>query len=77
MSDSDDLKQQAALAALDHVKPGMKLGLGSGSTATFMVKARRARVILDIVGVPTSERTAVLARRGHPPLDARRRRIST
>lgn len=60
---SDDLKKQAALAALEEVKPGMKLGLGSGSTAAFMVEGLGARVRagLDIIGVPTSERTAALA----------------
>ncbi|HWJ75959.1 MAG TPA: ribose-5-phosphate isomerase RpiA [Kaistia sp.] len=63
MSDSDDLKKQAALAALDHVEPGMKLGIGTGSTAVFLVKGlgERVRAGLDIVGVPTSERTAKLA----------------
>ncbi|MBZ9938267.1 ribose-5-phosphate isomerase RpiA [Mesorhizobium sp. BR1-1-16] len=63
MSDSDDLKKQAALAALDHVQSGMKLGIGTGSTAAFLVKGlgERVRAGLDIVGVPTSERTAKLA----------------
>ncbi|SHG46564.1 ribose-5-phosphate isomerase [Kaistia soli DSM 19436] len=63
MSDSDDLKKQAALAALDHVEPGMKLGIGTGSTAAFFVQGlgERVRGGLDIIGVPTSERTAKLA----------------
>jgi len=33
----DDLKRQAAHQAVDYVKSGMKLGLGTGSTAAFAV----------------------------------------
>jgi len=64
MSTADELKQTAALAALEKVEPGMRLGLGSGSTAAFFVKGlgERVRAGLDIIGVPTSERTAALAR---------------
>ena len=64
MTDTDDLKRQAALAALEHVESGMKLGIGTGSTAVHLVRGLGARVRagLDIVGVPTSERTAKLAR---------------
>ena len=64
MASSDELKQQAALAALEKVESGMRLGLGSGSTAAHFVKGLGARVRagLDIIGVPTSERTAALAR---------------
>jgi ribose 5-phosphate isomerase A len=59
----DDQKRRAALAALDHVEDGMKLGLGSGSTAAHFVRALGERVAagLDVVGVPTSEGTAALA----------------
>jgi len=42
------------------VKPGMTVGLGTGSTAAWFVKALAARK-LDIVGVPTSVATAELA----------------
>jgi ribose 5-phosphate isomerase A len=54
---------RAAAAALDEVRPGMKLGLGTGRTAEAFVRALgdRVRSGLDIVGVPTSERTARLA----------------
>ena len=43
----------------------MRLGLGTGSTAAHFVRllAERVRGGLDVVGVPTSERTARLARR--------------
>lgn len=58
------LKTAAALRALDFVEGGMKLGLGTGSTAeAFLdVLAPRVRGGLTITGVPTSERTAQKAR---------------
>ncbi len=60
---TDDRKRRAALAALEAVESGMKLGLGTGSTADEFVRALAERVSqgLEIVGVPTSERTAKLA----------------
>jgi ribose 5-phosphate isomerase A len=56
---ADDDKQRAAAAALDFVEPGMKLGLGTGSTAARFVDLLGAKVAagLKIVGVPTSEAT--------------------
>lgn len=57
----DEQKTRAALAALELVQPGMKLGLGTGSTAAKFVDALGARVKnegLDVVCVPTSEATA-------------------
>lgn len=53
------MKRLAAERALGFVRPGMKLGLGTGSTAALFVEALGARVKagLDIVGVPTSEAT--------------------
>ncbi|MCX5479294.1 ribose-5-phosphate isomerase RpiA [Kaistia geumhonensis] len=70
MTDTDDLKRQAALAALEHVTNGMKLGIGTGSTAVHLVRGlgERVRGGLHIVGVPTSERTAKLAREEGIPL---------
>ncbi len=64
MVDPDALKAAAAEAALAEVKPGTRLGLGTGSTAEFLVKglARAVADGLDVVCVPTSERTATLAR---------------
>jgi ribose 5-phosphate isomerase A len=58
------LKDQAAAAALALVEPGMRLGLGTGSTAAAFVGRLGARVRggFDVVGVPTSEATAALAR---------------
>lgn len=64
MSDVDHLKQAAAARALEFVSNGMKIGLGSGSTSEAFINllGTRVRGGLDIVGVPTSERTAQLAR---------------
>lgn len=60
----------AANAALGEVRPGMKLGLGSGRTAEQFVRLLGAKVRagLDVVGVPTSERTAQLAAAEGVPL---------
>ena len=63
LSPQDRAKQAAAIRALDYVKPGMKLGLGTGSTAAFMVEALGERVArgLEVTGVPTSSRTRAQA----------------
>ncbi len=60
---ADELKHQAAAAAVAHVTDGMVLGLGTGSTAAIAVTllGERVRAGLRIVGVPTSERTAAQA----------------
>jgi ribose 5-phosphate isomerase A len=57
--DIDELKRQAAARALEHVQDGMKLGLGTGSTAKHFVEllGERVRAGLKILGVPTSEAT--------------------
>jgi ribose 5-phosphate isomerase A len=64
MTDSAALKRAAALRALDFIKAGMKLGLGSGSTSEIFLEllGERVRSGLKITGVPTSERVAGLAR---------------
>ena len=61
---ADEQKRAAALRALDFVEAGMKVGLGTGSTAEHFVRALGERVQsgLKIVATPTSERTATLAR---------------
>ncbi len=66
----DDLKRQAAARALDWVRPGMRLGLGTGSTARHFVEllGDRVRAGLDVVGVPTSEATRIDAERFGVPL---------
>ncbi|GLQ10224.1 ribose-5-phosphate isomerase A [Devosia yakushimensis] len=57
---SDDLKRQAAAMALSGIKPGLRLGLGTGSTAWHFVDLLGAKVAegFDCVCVPTSEATA-------------------
>ncbi len=60
---ADPGKRAAALAALDLVEPGMRLGLGTGSTAALFVEALGAAVAegLDVLGVPTSSATRAQA----------------
>jgi len=57
MSDSDLQKRSAAVAALEHVADGMRLGLGTGTTAAYFVGALAEKVGrgLDVLCVPTSE----------------------
>src|SRR6476619_904483 len=66
----DRLKRQAAARALDHVRDGMKLGLGTGSTAKHFVEllGERVRAGLKVIGVPTSEATRADAIRCGIPL---------
>jgi ribose 5-phosphate isomerase A len=61
--DSDNFKRAAAARAVDLVQPGMRVGLGTGSTANHFVELLAARVQggLGIVGVATSEATRLLA----------------
>ncbi len=58
---AEDQKRIAGAAAADLVENGMVVGLGTGSTAVWFVRALAERK-LDITGVPTSEKTADLAR---------------
>jgi ribose 5-phosphate isomerase A len=60
--DAKALKIEAARAALEHVSDGMKLGIGTGSTAEEFVRLLAEKVAggMTITGVPTSERTAKL-----------------
>ena len=60
MSDPESQKRAAGEAAAALVQSGMVVGLGTGSTAAWFVRALAARK-LDIVGVPTSQATAELA----------------
>src|SRR5271170_4806965 len=61
--DAEAQKRAAAARALDLVRGGMRLGLGTGSTAKHFVDllGQRVRAGLDIVAVPTSEATRVQA----------------
>jgi ribose 5-phosphate isomerase A len=68
--DIDGLKRQAAARALEHVRDGMKLGLGTGSTAKHFVEllGEKVRGGLRVVGVPTSEATRAQAQAEGVPL---------
>lgn len=64
MTAAEALKRAAAARALEEVEDGMRLGLGTGSTATYFVDllGERVRRGLRVLCVPTSERTAAQAR---------------
>ena len=65
LSPIDKAKFVAAKRAVEFVEYGMKVGLGTGSTAAWMVRCLGERVRqegLKVIGVPTSARTAELAR---------------
>jgi len=60
---ADDFKARAAAMALDLVEDGMRLGLGTGSTAAYFVEGIGAKVAqgLKLICVPTSETTRLQA----------------
>lgn len=61
--DAKQMKIEAARVALSYVESGMRLGIGTGSTAEEFVRLLAARIGeegLSVIGVPTSERTAEL-----------------
>lgn len=60
MSDPDSQKRAAGEAAAALVERGMVVGLGTGSTAAWFVRALAERR-LNVIGVPTSQATADLA----------------
>jgi ribose 5-phosphate isomerase A len=66
----DHFKQAAALKAIEFVRDGMVVGLGTGSTARHMVVAlgEKVRAGMSLRGVPTSAETAALATRAGIPL---------
>ncbi|MCJ8309403.1 MAG: ribose-5-phosphate isomerase RpiA [Hyphomicrobiales bacterium] len=67
---SDALKKLAGQAALEFVQDGMKLGIGTGSTAEAFIRVLGEKVAdgLQIIGVPTSERTRALCEELNIPL---------
>jgi ribose 5-phosphate isomerase A len=67
---ADELKDEAARAALDLVEDGMRIGLGTGSTAARFVAALGERVAagLRVTCVPTSETTRLQAEKLGIPL---------
>jgi len=68
--DIEEQKRQAAALAVEWVRPGMRLGLGTGSTARHFVAllAERIRAGLDVVSVATSAATRVQAEHLGVPL---------
>jgi ribose 5-phosphate isomerase A len=70
MKDLDRPKQQAAERALDLIRNGQVIGLGTGSTAKFAIEGlgRLVREGLSVKGVPTSVATERLARELAIPL---------
>ena len=75
-----NLKERAAEAAVKHVKDGMVVGLGSGSTASMAIKmiGERVREGMKIVGIPTSRDSEILGKsvgikigelKNHPQVD--------
>ena len=63
LMDSEVYKRDAAAGALEFVRPGMRLGLGTGSTAKHFVAllGERVRAGLSVIAVPTSEATRAQA----------------
>ncbi len=72
MSLQNELKQRAAIQAVDLIESGMVLGLGTGSTAKFAVERIAERIqagnLQNIIGIPSSDRTEKLARQLNIPL---------
>jgi len=68
--DARQMEIEAARAALAYVESGMRLGIGTGSTAEEVVRllAEKVAAGLSIQGVPTSERTAKLCNELGVPL---------
>lgn len=69
--DQDAAKRAAGEAAAQQVEPGMRVGLGTGSTTAFFIEALGRRVQeegLDVVGTPTSFAAERLARQHGIPL---------
>ena len=68
--DIEAQKRAASARALDFVRPGMRLGLGTGSTARHFVEllAEQVRAGLSVIAVPTSEATRRDAERLGVPL---------
>src|SRR5690625_5782382 len=69
MSQADPLKQFVGEEAVNYIEDGMRVGLGSGTTMYYAVKALGERgKQSNIVGVPTSDKTAEWAREFGVPL---------
>jgi ribose 5-phosphate isomerase A len=67
---ADEMKKAAAIEALKFVKPGMNVGLGTGSTANHFIEAlgQKVKEGLNVKGVPTSKASKELAEKHGIPL---------
>ena len=61
---SDEKKRRAAEAALQHVRGGMTLGVGTGSTVNFFIDALAARAP-DLAAVVSSSQASTARLEGH------------
>ena len=64
---ADELKRQAALYALEEIRDGMIVGLGTGSTASHFIR-ELGKARLKVKGIPTSEASSRLAQEVGVPL---------
>lgn len=66
----DDLKKRVAYEAINYIKDGMVVGLGTGSTMYYAIQSLGERIQegLNIKGIPTSEKTVEWARSNNIPL---------
>lgn len=66
----DELKESVAIEAIQYIEDDMKVGLGTGSTMYYAIKhlGERVKEGLNIVCVPTSEKTAEWAEKFEIPL---------
>jgi ribose 5-phosphate isomerase A len=74
---SDELKRQAARAALEEIRDGMIVGLGSGSTSSIFIR-ELGSAKSKVLGIPTSEESRRIAEevgvklttfKDHPQID--------
>lgn len=74
MNEQDQQKRKAAERAVELIEDGMKLGLGTGSTARHVLEViaerRKAGLLRDIVGVATSKATSDYAQQLGIPIRA-------
>ncbi len=70
MLTQDESKREAARRSMQYIENGMRVGLGTGTTAKHVLEllGERVRGGLKIVGLPTSSGTAALARQLGIPL---------
>jgi len=72
MTSQDELKKNAAIRAVDFIESDMVIGLGTGSTANYAIRHIGEKLqsgkLQNIVGIPSSERSEILAQELNIPL---------